>query len=94
MESSPYIGQPLRSVEEVMDDLRLGHLELLKDIHGLLNRAETLARKISDEHGGIYGGSQDVHESFEVVADSIHALREGNLLPAERDLREWEKGKD
>ncbi len=87
MNHSPYLGQSLRSPEEIMDARRAKHPELLTQIHALLERAETLSHQIADDHGGCTA----VCTSFNDLAKAISELRQDYLKPADHDLREWHK---
>ena len=85
MDNSPYLDQPLRSPDQVMDSLRAKHSDMLARIHAALNEAETLAQKIANEHSGAPS------RSFDELAEAIGELRADYLAPADHDLKEWHK---
>ena len=79
----------LRSPTEIMDGMRAKHPDLLTQIHALLERAETLAQRISDEHPGCSA----VDRSFAELAEAISELRADYLAPADADFKEWQRSR-
>ena len=85
MNNSPQLDRPLRSPEQVMDARRAQHMEMLAQIHALLERAGTLTERIANEQEPCTAAAN----SFEKLAALISDLHVDYLAPADRDLREW-----
>jgi len=87
--TSEYLNRPLRSIDEVLA-WRLAHQSRLAEIHACLDRAETEAHRIADEHPGC----TPVCTTFNDLAEAMDELRQDYLKPAEQELRWAEEAED
>lgn len=83
--TSTYLGQPLRSPEQVMDARRAQHMEMLGQIHAMLDCAEALIKGIANEQEPCKAAAN----SFADLEIALTDLRADYLAPADHDLREW-----